>query len=73
MCGDFGSAMENELLDLADRLCTVVGMIMEDNNLIAVSTPKSSEERLQRLLMLVEAGDEITKLIAAAKVLVRLG
>lgn len=65
--------MENELLDLADRLCTVVGMIMEDNNLIAVSTPKSSEERLQRLLMLVEAGDEITKLIAAAKVLVRLG
>lgn len=65
--------MNNDLFDLADRLCIVAGMIMEDNNLIAASTPKSSEERLQRLLVLVEAGDDITKLIAAANVLVRLG
>lgn len=65
--------MENELLDLADRLCTVVGMIMEDENLIAVRIPTSTEERAATLEALSVAGSDISKLIAAAQVLVRLG
>jgi hypothetical protein len=65
--------MENELLDLADRLCTVVGMIMEDENLTAVRIPKNTEERAAKLEALSVAGSDISTLIAAAQVLVRLG
>jgi len=35
--------MDNDLLDLANRLCTVAGMIMEDSSLIAVSSPTSPQ------------------------------
>ena len=65
--------MDNELLDLADRLCTVAGMIMEDHNLLAVSRPKDADDRAARLDTLAMAGSDISKLIAAAQVLVRLG
>lgn len=65
--------MDNELLDLADRLCTVAGMIMEDNNLLAVSRPKDVHDRAARLDALTMAGSDISKLVAAAEVLVRLG
>jgi len=65
--------MDNELLDLADRLCTVAGMIMEDHNLMAVSRPKDADDRNARLDALTAAGSNISKLVAAAEVLVRLG
>jgi hypothetical protein len=65
--------MENELLDLADRLCTVAGMIMEDNNLLAVSTTYDAIARQSKLDTLTAAADDMAVLIAAAKALVRLG
>jgi hypothetical protein len=65
--------MENELLALADRLCTVAGMIMEDNNLIAIAAPKSAEERQIQIQTVAVAGDDIAALMAAASVLSRLG
>ena len=65
--------MDNELLDLADRLCTVAGMIMEDHSLLAVSTAKSPDDRAAKLEALSTAGSDIFQLVAAAQVLVRLG
>lgn len=65
--------MDNDLLDLANRLCTVAGMIMEDSSLIAVSSPKSPRERNRQIEIVVVAGEDIKTLMAAAKVLVRLG
>jgi len=65
--------MDNDLLDLANRLCTVAGMIMEDSSLIAVSSPKCLEERCRQLESVAMAGEDIKALMAAAKVLVRLG
>jgi hypothetical protein len=73
LCGTHGDRHDNELLDLADRLCTVAGMIMEDHNLIAVSRPKSADDRTAALDALTTAGSDVSKLIAAAQVLVRLG
>ena len=32
--------MDNDMLDLVDRLCTVAGMIMEDHHLSAITTSK---------------------------------
>jgi len=49
------------------------GMIMEDSSLIAVSSPKSPEERRRQLESVAIAGEDIKALMAAAKVLVRLG
>jgi len=63
--------MDNELLDLAHRLCTVAGMIMEDHSLLAVSRPKDVHDRGARLGTLTIAGGDISKLVAAAEVLVR--
>ena len=65
--------MDNELLDLADRLCTVAGMIMEDHNLLAVSGSKNPDDRAAKLEALSTAGSDILKLVDAAQVLVRLG
>lgn len=65
--------MDNELLDLADRLCTVAGMIMEDNNLLAVTTARDSAARDVKISTLTTAADDLVVLIAAAKVLVRVG
>ena len=65
--------MENELLDLADRLCTVAGMTMEDNNLLAVSATYDAIARQSKLDTLTAAADDMAVLIAAAKALVRLG
>ena len=65
--------MDNDLLDLANRLCTVAGMIMEDRSLIAVSSPKSPEERRHQIDNVALAGDDIKALMTAAKVLVRFG
>lgn len=66
--------MDNELLDLADRLCTVAGMIMEDHNLPAITTAKRDKTgKEERLTALGIAAEDIAHLIAAAKVLVRLG
>ena len=65
--------MENELLELADRLCTVAGMIMEDHNLLAVSIVSKDAARLSRLDTLTAAAEDMAALIAAARVLVRLG
>ena len=65
--------MDNELLDLADRLCTVAGMIMEDHNLLAVSRPENPDDRAAKLEALTTAGSDISKLVDAAQVLVRLG
>jgi hypothetical protein len=64
--------MDNDLIDLADRLCTVVGMIMEDNNLLAITTPKHADDRTEKLIALAIAGEDIVKLTAAANVLIRL-
>lgn len=65
--------MDNDLLELADRLCSVAGMIMEDCMPIAVRTPKTSEGWERRIETAAVAGQDIVALIAAAKVLVRLG
>jgi len=65
--------MENELLDLADRLCTVAGMIMEDHHLLAISRVKNSDDRAAKLEALATVGSDISKLANAAHVLVRLG
>lgn len=65
--------MDNDLLDLADRLCTVVGMIMEDNSLIAVSTLGDLAAAQPKLGTLGAAADDMAALIAAACVLERLG
>jgi len=65
--------MDNELLDLADRLCTVAGMNMEDHNLMAVSRSKDVDDRAARLATLTMAGSNISKLIAAAQFLIQLG
>jgi len=65
--------MDNELLDLADRLCTVAGMIMEDHHLLAISRVKNSDDRAAKLEALATAGSDISKLANAAHVLVRLG
>ena len=65
--------MDNDLLDLANRLCTVAGMIMEDSSLIAVSSPTSPQERRRQIENVALAGDDIKALMAATKVLVRLG
>jgi hypothetical protein len=65
--------MDNELLDLADRLCTVVGMIMEDHNLPAITTARLDKAgKEERLTALGIAAEDMTQLIAAAKVLVRI-
>ena len=56
-----------------DGHCTVAGMIMEDHNLMAVSKSKDVDDRAARLAALTMAGSNISKLIAAAEVLVRLG
>lgn len=64
--------MDNDLIDLADRLCTVVGMIMEDNNLLAITTPKHADDRTEKLTALAVAGEDVSTLTAAAKVLIRL-
>jgi hypothetical protein len=65
--------MENELLELADRLCMVAGMIMEDHNLMAVSTSRNADDRAATLQAFNIVGSDISKLIDAATVLVRLG
>lgn len=64
--------MDNELLDLADRLRVVAAMIMEDHNLLAVSRSKNADDRTATLQTLSNAGSDISTLIAAAQVLARL-
>lgn len=64
--------MENDLHALADQLCVVAGMIMEDNNLLAVGTVTDHAARSRRLDALASAADDLTKLVAAARVLARL-
>jgi len=64
--------IDNDLLDMANRLCTVAGMIMEDSSLIAVSSPKSPRERNRQIDNVAAAGEDIKALMTAAKVLVRL-
>jgi len=49
------------------------GMIMEDSSLIAVSSPKSPQDRDRQIENVAVAGEDIKAFIAAAKVLVRLG
>lgn len=65
--------MDNELRDLADRLCTVAGMIMEDHNLLAVSTTADAIALDAKLISLAAAADDMGALFAAARVLLRLG
>ncbi|MGE0774571.1 MAG: hypothetical protein AB7G25_02955 [Sphingomonadaceae bacterium] len=65
--------MDNDLLDLADRLRVVAGMIMEDNNPLAVSTTSDPMALTAKLSELALAADDMASLIAAAKVLLRLG
>lgn len=66
--------MDDELLDLADRLCTVAGMIMEDHNLPAITTARLDKVGKEEwLTALGVAAEDMVHLIAAAKVLVRIG
>jgi hypothetical protein len=65
--------MENDLLELANRLRLAAGMIMEDHDLIAVGRSESIEDLGIRLHALGNAGTDIAKLVAAAQVLIRLG
>jgi hypothetical protein len=63
--------MDNELLDLANRLRLVAGMIMEDHNLTAVGRSEKADDLAIRLHVLGTAGSDIVMLAAAAQVLVR--
>jgi len=66
--------MDNDMLDLVDRLCTVAGMIMEDHHLSAITTSKMDvTAKAECLADLAGAGQDIFTLIAAARVLTRLG
>ncbi|MGE0776314.1 MAG: hypothetical protein AB7G25_02455 [Sphingomonadaceae bacterium] len=65
--------MENDLLNLADRLRVVAGMIMEDNHMAAVGATSDANPRHAALDTLAVAGGDIATLMAAAKVLMRLG
>lgn len=62
--------MDEELRDLADRLCVVAGIIMEEHHPLVISVVDGPDERSARLMRLGLAADDIAKLIAAAKVLV---
>jgi len=64
--------MDNELLELANRLRLTAAMIMEDNNLPAVDRINNAEDLSVRLQALATAGGDITALVAAARVLIRL-
>lgn len=64
--------MDNELLDLANRLRLVAGSIMEDHNLTAVGRSEKADDLAMRLHALGTAGSDIVTLIAAAQILVRL-
>lgn len=64
--------MENDLLELANRLRLAAGMIMEDHDLIAVGRSEDIVDLGARLQALERAGGDISKLAAAAQVLVRL-
>jgi len=48
-------------------------MIMEDSSLIAVSSPKSPQDRDRQIENVAVAGEDIKAFIAAAKVLVHPG
>ena len=48
-------------------------MIMEDGNSIALRSPRSPQEREHQIDNIALAGEDISALMAAAKVLVRLG
>ena len=65
--------MNNDLLDLADRLCEVAGMIMEDHRPPAARKAKNVDDRTAKLDALVVAGGDIVKLASTAQVLSRLG
>ncbi|MGD9710813.1 MAG: hypothetical protein AB7V46_01955 [Thermomicrobiales bacterium] len=65
--------MDNELLDLANRLRLVAGMIMEDHDLTAVGRSENVDDLAIKLQALGTAGSEIATLAAAAQVLVRMG
>lgn len=66
--------MDNDMLDLVDRLCTVAGMIMEDHHLSAITTSQLDvTAKAECLLDLAGAAQDISTLIAAARVLTRLG
>ncbi|MGE0773464.1 MAG: hypothetical protein AB7G25_03585 [Sphingomonadaceae bacterium] len=61
--------MHDDMLDLADRLCTII----EDNNPLAVSTASDPMALQAKLSALALAADDMASLITAAKVLLRLG
>lgn len=64
--------MDNDMLNLVDRLCTVAGMIMEDHHLAAITTSKlDTTAKGECLLDLASAAQDISALIAAARVLTR--
>ena len=64
--------MESSDGDLAQRLCVLAGMMMEDHSTAGVSLLSSDGvERRQTLRRLRRAGDEIAMLLAAAAVVNR--
>lgn len=66
--------MDNDMLDLVDRLCTVAGMIMEDHHLSAITTSRlDATAKGECLADLAGAAQDISTLVAAARVLTRLG
>ncbi len=61
-------------MDMADRLCTVVGIIMEDHHLLAVSlSATQTATKPQDIEQLATAVQNMATLIEAAKVLTQLG
>lgn len=58
--------------DLIAALCLEAGRIMEDDSVVcALALPASHGEMTARLERLAQASDDITKLVAAAQVMLR--
>jgi len=66
--------MDDDMLDLADRLCTVAGMLMEDGSVLAITTAKLDRPtKAARIAELEASVDNMRVLLTAAQILVRLG
>lgn len=65
------AAMDDDRRDLVIRLCTEVGIVMEDMSPVALAAAGNKNELLNRLDELGDAIGEMSALLAAARVLAR--
>jgi hypothetical protein len=62
--------MDHETADLIQRLCTKAGMIMEDASVDALMLGATDPQTISaRLMRIAEAAEDISTIVAAARVL----